>query len=114
MHGYDLVVPVVGDVSGAHAMPAIAAEMTTRGTPLSAFYISNVEYYLFGDGTFPKFVENLSHLPHTRQSLIIRSVFAGGFGSLPYSLPGYGSASVVQPVDDVLNGRFGSYRDLIR
>ena len=118
LEGRDLVVPVVGDVSGAHAMPAIAAEMTTRGTPLSAFYISNVEYYLFGDGRFGAFVENLKRLPKNERSTMIRSVFPGGFrGYLPQSVPGFYSTSLVQPLNamlaDLAAGRYRSYTDLV-
>ncbi len=114
----DLVIPVVGNLAGTHALAAIGKLMSERGDTLSAFYASNVEFYLFGDNTFPKFVANLELLPHTKSSLIIRSIFSGGFGSLPYSIPGYASASIVQPVDDVLRGysegRFRNYRELVR
>lgn len=110
----DLVIPVVGNLAGPRALAAIGRLMTDRGDTLSAFYTSNVEFYLFGDGSFPRFVGNLSHLPRTRGSLIIRSIFSGAGGALPYSVSGYASASIVQPVDAVLTGRFTSYRDLIR
>ena len=110
----DLVIPVVGDLAGRRALAAIGALMTERGETLSAFYTSNVEFYLFNGGTFQAFVDNLSHLPHSGRSLIIRSVFSGGVGSLPYAVPGYGSASTVQPVDEVIRGSFRQYRELIR
>lgn len=110
----DLVIPVVGNLAGPHALVEIGKRMRARGDKLSAFYTSNVEDYLFRDGTFPKFVDNVSRLPRTGRSVIIRSVFSGGPGSLPYSVPGYASASLVQPVDDLLKGQFGSYRQLVR
>ena len=108
----DLVIPVVGDLSGASALVEIGRLMASRGDRLSAFYASNVEFYLFGDGTFPKYLDNVSHLPHTSRSLIIRSVFGG----MAQSAPGYYSASLVQPVDELLqgyaSGRFHAYREL--
>ena len=110
----DLVIPVVGNLAGPRALGAIGRMLTDRGETLSAFYTSNVEYYLFNDGSFAKFVDNLEHIPHTDRSLIIRSVFPGAAGPLPYSIAGYGSASIVQPVEAVLKGRVTSYRDLIR
>lgn len=110
----DLVIPVVGNLAGPRALVEIGKLMRTRGDTLSAFYTSNVEDYLFRDGTFPKFVDNLSRLPRSNRSLIIRAVFSGGFGSSPSSMPGYASASVVQPVDDLLNGQVKSYRQLVR
>src|SRR5215510_2445726 len=41
------VIPVVGDVSGTHAMRAIAASIARQGRRVSAFYVSNVETYLY-------------------------------------------------------------------
>jgi hypothetical protein len=118
LEGRDLVVPVVGDVSGPRAMQAIAAEMTARGQTLSAFYVSNVEYYLFADGRFSAFVENLTRLPRNERSTMIRSVFPGGFrGTLPQSVPGFYSTSLVQPltqmIADLSAGRYRSYADLV-
>jgi hypothetical protein len=108
----DLVIPVVGDLAGPSALAEIGRLMASRGERLSAFYASNVEFYLFADGKFPRFVENLEHLPRTSRSLIIRAVF-GGFGQ---STPGYYSSSLVQPVDRLLqgyaSGSFHSYSEL--
>jgi hypothetical protein len=98
----DLVIPVVGNLSGPTALAAIAGLMTERGDKLSAFYTSNVEFYLFGDRTFPRFVQNLARLPRTSRSVIIRSVF-GGFTSID-TAPGYYSASLVQSIDDLVAG----------
>ena len=111
----DLVVPVVGNLSGPSALAKIGGLLERRGEKLSAFYTSNVEFYLFGDGTFGRYVENLRHLPHARNSVIIRSMFDGYAFSAG---PGYYSESFTQPVDDLLEGlRLGSirgYRDLAR
>jgi hypothetical protein len=108
----DLVIPVVGDLAGPTALAEIGRLMTSRGDRLSAFYASNVEFYLFADGKFPRFVENLERLPRGNRSLIIRSVF-GGFGQ---ATPGYYSSSLVQPVDQLLqgyaSGNFHSYPEL--
>jgi hypothetical protein len=114
----DLVIPVVGDVSGPKAMRGIAAEMKTRRLTLSGFYISNVEFYLFRAGTFPDYVENLKLFPRDARSLMIRSVFPGGFpGRIPSSVPGYYSTSLVQPVStmlaDLAAGKYRSYADMI-
>jgi hypothetical protein len=113
----NLIIPVVGDLSGPSALVAIGRLMAARGDRLSAFYASNVEFYLYGDDRFSKFLDNLSHLPRTNRSLIIRAIFAGGLGFVPHGQPGYGSASVVQPVEELVsgyaNGRFGTYRQLI-
>ncbi|OFV95266.1 MAG: hypothetical protein A3H28_03845, partial [Acidobacteria bacterium RIFCSPLOWO2_02_FULL_61_28] len=56
----DGVIPVVGDLGGTHALAAIGRWMTERDERLSAFYVSNVENYLFRDGGFGRYMENLN------------------------------------------------------
>jgi hypothetical protein len=87
----DGIVPVVGNVSGPHAMRALASAIATRGERVSAFYISNVESYLFRDGMYVTFAENLRRLPHDRRTVMIRSIFGGA-----------SSVSEVAPMDDVI------------
>ncbi len=88
---HDAIIPVVGNVNGPHAIAAIGASIAERRDRVSAFYISNVESYLHRDGTFSKFIENLSRLPHDDKSVMIRSIFNGG-----------GSVSMLQPMDEML------------
>jgi hypothetical protein len=106
----DLIIPVVGNLSGPSALAAIGTFMKGRGDTLSAFYASNVEFYLFGEGTFREFVTNLRRVPHTNDSLIIRSVFGrwrNGDGSSSHA------QSVAAMLDAVQNGRIRSYRELV-
>jgi len=107
----DRVVPVVGDLSGSRALTAIAARLRQRGQRLSAFYASNVEFYLFGDARFDRFVSNLSSLPRTEQAVVIRSVFGR------FAMGSGGSSSHVQSVGDLVagygKGRFRYYGELI-
>ena len=111
----DGVVPVVGDFGGPHAIRAIGALLAERRERISAFYVSNVEMYIFRDGGFARFAENLSHLPRDRRSSIIRSIF-GGY-RLPESVPGYYSTSLIRPLDSLVDGfesgRIRSYSDLV-
>jgi len=94
------IVPVVGDLAGTTAMPAIARYLRETGRAVSAFYTSNVEMYLFRGGTFPAFARNVRALPSDARSVIIRSWFdRGGFGGLPSSVPGHFSTQVVQRFD---------------
>jgi hypothetical protein len=107
----DLVIPVVGDLSGPHALAAIGASLVRRGHRLSAIYTSNVEFYLFGGARFARFVANLGSVPRASHSVLIRSVFGR------YAWQGGGSVSRVQPVGDLLDGmakgRFRYYDDLV-
>jgi hypothetical protein len=107
----DRVVPIVGDLSGQRAIAAIGAKLRQRGQRLSAFYASNVEFYLFGDARFERFVTNLSALPRADHAVIIRSVFGR------FAMGSGGSSSHVQSVGDLITGfskgRFRYYGELI-
>ena len=46
----NLIVPVSGDFGGPQAIRAIGAWLKSRGGTVSAYYVSNVEQYLFQDG----------------------------------------------------------------
>jgi hypothetical protein len=109
----DLIIPVVGDLSGPSAVASIARAIDGRHERLSAFYVSNVEFYLFSDGSFPRFIANLGRLPHTAGSVLIRSIF--GRYATP-TRPGDASASRLAPVDELLRdhaaGRIRSYGDI--
>jgi hypothetical protein len=69
------VIPVVGNLAGDHALRAIAQLLAERKEKVSAFYTSNVEYYLMHDDSFDRFAENVRRLPREPQSVIIRSCF---------------------------------------
>ena len=116
LEGRDGVIPIVGDLSGTHALAAIGRWMTDHRERLSAFYVSNVEDYLFRSGNFGRYMENLRRLPPTDRSVIIRSVF--GRLALPESVPGYYSATIVQDFDKLLAnssaGKYQTYSDLLR
>jgi hypothetical protein len=90
----DLIIPVVGDVSGPHAMRAIARAIGDRGEHVSGFYISNVESYLYPSGRYQRFTANLNLLPRDGWSVMIRSIFGGT-----------ASASAVQPMNEMLGAR---------
>ena len=114
--GSNTVASTVTTAASTTTTSAAAVTATVqRGDTLSAFYTSNVEFYLFGDGTFPRFVENLARLPRASHSAVIRSVF-GGFNPVD-AAPGYYSASLLQTADDLLagyaSGRYRSYYGLI-
>jgi hypothetical protein len=115
LQGRDLVIPVVGDLSGASAMVKIGKAIAARNEKLSAFYVSNVEFYLFREGTFPKFVANLRQLPHGGNAVLIRSFF--NRITLAPTRPNDNSISALQGIDDLLqgvdSGRIRSYGDLV-
>ena len=115
MQGSNRIVPVVGDVSGDKALAAIGRSLDAGGERVSAFYVSNVEYYLFHRDAFPRFVDNLRKLPRTEDAVLIRSLF-NQYAAMA-SGDNLGSASTLQPISDLL-GRFErerirTYADLV-
>lgn len=100
------VVPVVGDLSGPHALRSIASELRADGGALSVIYVSNVENYLSRGRRFRAFIDNLGTLPRQPDATLIRSIFGGG-----------PSVSEMQPVSDLIAGvadeRYRSYGDII-
>jgi hypothetical protein len=112
----DLVIPIVGNLAGPTALAAVGRFLTASNRKVSAVYTSNVEFYLFREGSFAAFVENLRRLPRQSGSLIVRSVFPSGGTGLALR-PGYNSASITQPIQTMLDGYgkglFRQYRDLV-
>ncbi len=110
----NLVVPVVGDLSGPHALAAIGQEVARRGLHISAFYTSNVEQYLFQQSGFQTFAATVSALPFDDRSVIIRSYFRGFH---PQNVPGYSSTQLLEHFTDFArefhNGGYKSYLELV-
>jgi hypothetical protein len=110
----DRVIPVVGDLSGPSSFSAIGRVLSEQGEHVSAVYASNVEFYLFGRGAFPRFVANLGRLPRNDRSVIIRSVF--GRYALLDTRARDASISRVQLLKELLEGfaagRFQRYDEL--
>jgi hypothetical protein len=89
------IVPVVGDFAGPKALRNIGRWVREHGLIVSAFYTSNVEFYLLRDGAFGRFVANLRELPSGPESVLIRSCFDYGRPH-PAKIPGHRSVLLVQ------------------
>jgi len=77
----NLIVPVVGDFAGPKAVRAIATYVKDHNATVTAFYVSNVEQFLYREGTWPDFCRNVASLPLDAKSVFIRSTrraFAAG------------------------------------
>ncbi len=113
----DGVVPIVGDLGGEVALNAVADFLEREGLEVSAFYTSNVEFYLFGDRTFDKFIDNLRALPLASPSVVIKSFFRGFRGPHPFQVPNYYSTQIVQDAPALVAGwdagRYRSYWEVV-
>jgi hypothetical protein len=77
----NLVIPVVGDFGGPTAIRAIGKYLKENNATVTAFYLSNVEEYLYQQGKWNAFCRSVSTLPLDSSSTFIRSDsgYAGGF-----------------------------------
>lgn len=109
------LIPVVGDFAGPHALRAVGEFVRKEGETVTAFYVSNVEFYLMRNGTFPRYVENVRSLPRSASSQFIRAYFSYGYPH-PAALPGQRSTLVRQKIDRFLSlydkGSYSSYWDV--
>jgi len=81
LHEKNLIVPVSGDFGGPKAIRAIGTYLKKQGGVVSAFYVSNVEQYLFQDGKSLAFYENVASIPVDSASVFIRPYsMRRGFG----------------------------------
>jgi hypothetical protein len=114
----NLVVPITGDFGGRTAIRAVGQYLKDHGATVTAFYLSNVERYLFQgsgvnhNGGWTSFYNNVAALPLDSASTFIRSVSggvpgAGGGMRLPNVL-----ASIQDTLAAVKDGRIRTYDDV--
>ena len=72
LHDRNLIVPLSGDFGGPKTIRAVGDYLKRQGGTVSAFYVSNVEQYLFQDSKATAFYENVASLPVTPTSVFIR------------------------------------------
>ncbi|MFN0111611.1 MAG: hypothetical protein ACKVZH_22345 [Blastocatellia bacterium] len=94
LHRKNLIIPVVGNFAGKKALASIGDYLKKYGYAVTAFYLSNVEQYLFMDGIHGDFAENVRKLPLTDKSLFIRAI--AGRGPHPARLPNHRLFTLLQ------------------
>ncbi len=76
----NLIVPVVGDFAGPKALRAVGNYIRDHGATVTAFYLSNVEQYLYQDGIWNAFCANVAAMPLDEASTFIRTSQGGAGG----------------------------------
>lgn len=118
MQKKNLIVPVVGDFAGSKAIRAVATYLKEHDAFATAFYVSNVEQYLFQqDDDWNKFYHNVKLLPVDSSGVFIRSVFNGV--ALNYQAGAFmRSASLLSSIPALLSafdsGDVKNYYDVIQ
>lgn len=112
----NLLIPVVGDFAGPKAVRAVGHYLKDHGAIVSAFYLSNVEQYLFrppqgGPPVHKEFYESVAALPLDESSTFIRS------GNPPGRGRGFGLTPMRSSILDVLEafneGKVNSQIDVL-
>jgi len=101
----NLIVPVVGDFAGPKTMRAIGDYVRGLGDTIDVFYVSNVEQYLFPDGPWRSFYENVSTFPLSADAIFIRSFFRAARrcnSDIPNRTPM--TSSIVEFLEDYRSG----------
>jgi hypothetical protein len=114
------IVPLVGNFAGDKAIRAVAQYLKDRKATVTAFYLSNVEQYLWmnGGGEARAFFGNVATLPLDTTSTFIRAVFNGGGGAFVGGGGGMRGPSILASMMDQLKafreGKITSYYDVIQ
>jgi hypothetical protein len=114
------IVPLVGNFAGDKAIRTIAAYLKQYHATVTAFYLSNVEQYLWnGSDDGRKFFGNVAALPLDSASTFIRAVFnGGGFRGAGGGGGGMRGPTILASMMDQLkafnDGRINSYYDVIQ
>jgi len=108
LEGRNLVIPVVGDFAGPTAVREVGRYLASHDTTVTAFYLSNVERYLFDRRrAWRSFYTNVADLPYTDRSLFIRAVL---------NRPTFTLVSLLAPISSQLKafdeGRLRRYQDV--
>ena len=116
----NLIVPLTGDFGGPKALRAIGKYLKDHNATVTAFYLSNVEQYLFQgngnqNGGWTNFYDNVAALPLDATSTFIRSAgggVRGGFGGGGGMRAPNVLSSMQETVEAVKTGKIQAYRDI--
>lgn len=118
MQDRNQIIPITGDLSGPKALRACGDYLRELGLKVSAFYVSNVEFYLWRQSTLDRWIDNLKALPIDDKSVIIRSYFNYAYYTQPHpqTIENSFSVQLLQTIDSLIkdqnSGGYESYLDL--
>jgi hypothetical protein len=113
----NLIVALTGDFGGKKALRAVGRYLKDHNATVTAFYLSNVERYLFQssgnqNGGWTNFFDNVATLPLDASSTFIRS----GGGGFQGGGAGMRAANVLASIQETLaavkDGRIRTYNDV--
>jgi hypothetical protein len=111
------IIPIVGDFAGDRALRSVGRYLKQHGAAVTAFYTSNVEFYLFQSDDWRKFLNNVAELPADRDSVFIRAYF-NNYGLLYANGSSTRSETLVDGIQDLTAAfranQIHSYFDVIK
>jgi hypothetical protein len=107
----NLIVPLVGDLAGGKTIRAVGKYLKDHNGTVSAFYLSNVEQYLFQSSAAVYFFTNVSMLPLDSTSTFIRT-FGGGSGLRGVFRFQSMLSSMTEMLTEFREGRIRTYQDV--
>jgi len=118
LHDQHRIVPITGDLAGQPALQSVGQYLREIGETVTAFYVSNVEFYLWRQDSMNRWVANLRALPINERSVIIRSYFNYAYYTSvhPQTIDNHFSVQILQTIDSLIKdydqGGYGSYYEL--
>ena len=119
----NLIVPLTGNFAGDKALRGVGQWVRDRGGKIGAFYVSNVEQYLFmQDDEAARFYKNVATLPLDSASTFVRSYSMGGRGfggqvTLNLKQQSGRSMQLISPIQELLKafegGQIMQYNQVI-
>lgn len=118
----NLIVPLVGNFAGPKAIRAVGEYLRARNLTVAAFYLSNVEHYLFmNPDDWKAFYSNVATLPLDSRSVFIRPLIKTGnegYSASPILRRGYSWDTLLFSIQDLVTafdaGMIQSYYDIIQ
>jgi hypothetical protein len=114
----NLIVPLVGNFAGNRTIRRVGQYLRYHNVPVTAFYLSNVEQYLFQQrNDWRRFYSNMETLPVDSTSTFIRSFFYPVSSTIPRFRYNDDSVSLLCSIEDLLDafraGEIIRYYDII-
>jgi hypothetical protein len=115
MQRKNLIIPLVGDFAGPRTLRSVGQYVKDHDAVVTAFYLSNVEQYLFNEFKAADFYNNVATMPLDSSSTFIRT-FSGGGGGGPFRF-----VTMLSPMTEFLAefragnvSQYGNVRNLSR
>jgi hypothetical protein len=103
----NMIIPLVGNFAGSLAIRAVGDYLRKNNAVVSAFYVSNVEQYLFRDpDEWRVFYRNVASLPRESRAIFIRTLLqkdSGKYSDSPVIRQGYGIRPMLYSIQDLIS-----------